>query len=132
MATPQTIAQTLLREIVSGKIKTSEALFDALVRETLPAYKQRVARHDATLEKYGRETVLAVVKKLRAPASPTPDWLDKLADPVLTPFVRGVRSEALKAAAPHLVGLGLGAVGFACLLFFLGRASKKCLTTANK
>jgi hypothetical protein len=94
------------------------SLTDELVEAALPAYTAQIQKYSPKLREYGRVAGKAIVGGVwgaifnpRPPKASGPKWLPKVVNPVLDPFVEGIRDEV----GPKLL---LPVAGLAGLLMF--------------
>ena len=103
---------------------------DDLVDEVLPYYVKEVKKHEKDLYKYGqlagKAAIGAIAGAIFVPpnykASKGPKWLPKVINPVIDPFLGGLKKQVLPTAigVAALIALVLGGAG-AIIGYKLGR-----------
>ncbi len=125
-----------------GRAQQAGGLVQQALSVAMPYYEAQVAQYRPWLYDQGQKVGRAVVEKAWAtaadaaekklnpppppvtppgpPAPPAPDWLQRAIDPVIDPFVAGVRSE-IDPVAYKAAGIAGGvALGTALMIFGLG------------
>ncbi|MEK6683897.1 MAG: hypothetical protein AABY46_04480 [Nitrospirota bacterium] len=116
-----------------------------VIEPLLREYEKRIRPHAGWLEEQGHNAAkLALAKALGskkrpaggggAPGQPAPPaWVDRLLSPVIEPFGKGFKDEAIKLTKPYVVGGVVVIVASVGLAFFAGRAfgKRKLLDTTR-
>lgn len=107
---------------------------EQVVKPLLPHYVKEIGKHEAWLERKGREAVRAAAGSLASKAAPKaverklpkpPDLIAQVVGPVLEPLLRGAKAEAWRIGRPILVGIVILSAGTLAGSFALGRATAR-------
>jgi hypothetical protein len=110
-----------------------------VIEQVLPEYERQIRPYDPWLEQQGRRAVrLAYSKAVPAlfPPPPaeggsgggrpsSPQWFERLYEPILDPLSRGAEAEATAIVKPLLFKAAIGLTVWTFLAFALGRWSAR-------